>query len=281
VLRGSTGNDRLHFESGTADFAGSNFHYRTFDVETVQIEGIGGNDRATFLDSFDNDLLSLNAGRASLVGNGFRLDATDFEHLIATASVEGYDRAILYGENNSLIRMGDNVSTWRSGDLYYIAEGFEQVTAMEADDSYNRVVLLGSSGNDDYNAMAGYATATNHRDSYLHKVYGFDEIILAAESIGLDRCRVPLPLDAEETWNEMDDYFLLSGPHGELRIDDTIAVDFYQRDEQKKDPIASDGQAFVTLLNEHPEESESEESSATRNRATDLVLLELYYHSEP
>jgi hypothetical protein len=282
LLRGTGGSDRLSFESGTATFSGPNFRYRTFGVETVQVEGIGGEDKASFLDTLDNDLLSLTSGRVSLVGDGYRLDALDFEHLIATASVEGYDRAILYGKDNALIRMSDNVSTYRSGDLYYIAEGFEEVTAMEVDDTQNRVVLLGSSGNDEFNAMAGFATATNHRDSYIHQVFGFDEIILPGETIGLDHCRMPMPLP-DETWSEMEDHFLLTGPRGQIEIDMSISVQWYEREttgSQTSHTNLETMATFALLADEDDRHDEEEETSAARPQATDQVLLDFYYGTD-
>ena len=174
-MDGTDGNDSFTFIDGIAEFTTTTTHFSTVNAEEVFVHAQDSNDMATVFSTDSNSTFSMSDNFFVMLGGGYRLELRSFNTIDAFATGRN-DKTYVYGENDSLIVMGDQLVERRATGQAYRVWYSEQVTAINMDDSNNAILHTGSRGYDTYSVSQGYVMATNAVGSYYHEFVDFKNV---------------------------------------------------------------------------------------------------------
>ena len=122
VLSGTPGYDYLYYANGIGYFQTSDGKMFNFsNVNTVRIDGGGGNDYAYIEDSVYNDRLETSAGSLSILGGGFELSALNFSRSFVLFNHGGDDEYYATDSGDDITVSVSNGSSIVQGE-YLVAE---------------------------------------------------------------------------------------------------------------------------------------------------------------
>ncbi len=185
TINGTTGDDQFEFTAGSVYRVvvnGTTYLYPATAIDTVQINGLGGNDTATLHGSAGTENVRMWAGKARFMATG--LDLWAYAETISVTSGGGDDtvrfldsagKDVVTAAYHSASMVGDGYSNSATGFYYMLANS----TSGGADEAY----LYDSPGNDTFTATPTQAIFTGPGMS--NSVFGFKSVV-ANSTAGID-----------------------------------------------------------------------------------------------
>ena len=195
TLLGTDGDDVFFFNGSQGTVNGLSVAWS--DIAYVYIDCGAGFDTVTIISSEFASAHFTVSDNLFVMDNGtLRVEIVNVDSIDAFGAGK-HNSAYVYGENDSLIIMNDLFTERRNEAGIFRIWYCEQVTAVNADDTNNTVLHLGSRGQNVYMIAEGYGTATNAVGSYSHELIGFENIII---STPLSTPTISLP--ETENWRQ-------------------------------------------------------------------------------
>ena len=147
----SVGDDHLYQSNRDVVLSGDGFHLYGQGFVNVQANSIGGQDRATILDTEGNDTFNFSTTGVQLRAADLLVYAGGFENVNFVATAGGNDRATIIGSaGDDVLRAGvDNISlTTQDGNQLQV-RGVDRTFA-DLGDGEDRAELIGGAGNDQF-----------------------------------------------------------------------------------------------------------------------------------
>ena len=206
----------------------------TQNVENFILDAGEGRDQALVVGTESNNTFNASDNLFVMVGGGYRLELGNFNVIDAVAAGR-YDKTFVYGANNSLIVMSDQLTERRATDQVYRIWHSGQVTAVNMDESNNVILHTGSRGYDAYALTPGYGTATNALGSYFHEFVGFENVVTPFMPSDASPANASLTMAPQAAVSEMtpDEETLTHALWDESLF--TFLVDEQIRSQRKKD----------------------------------------------
>ncbi|MBN1589760.1 MAG: hypothetical protein JW888_09615, partial [Pirellulales bacterium] len=203
-LYDSPGEDTFEAAPTYGKLYGAGFYNRADYFDKVEAHGdAGGEDVVRLYDSAgDDELKAGGANDMTLIGSGFNISASNFQHVVAFAD-QGHDVATFYGTNGDDTFIGTPVyGKLTSGDRTFRAYGFDEVNAWGKggnDKAYLKDSALadlfearGSISNGD--GDNAWARLSNEELDFLLWVANFEEVHAESTSSG-DRADIGPEVD--------------------------------------------------------------------------------------
>ena len=147
----SVGNDHLYQSNQDVVLSGVGFHLYGQGFTNVRADSIGGQDRATILDTEGNDAFRFSSAGVQLRATDLLVSANGFENVSFEATAGGNDRATITGSTgNDVLQAGvDDISfTTHDGNQLQV-RGVDRTFA-DLGDGEDRAELIGGAGNDQF-----------------------------------------------------------------------------------------------------------------------------------
>jgi len=154
----SVGNDHLYQSNRDVVLSGNGYHLYGQGFTNVQVESVGGVDRATILDTAGNDAFRFTTVGVQLQAEDLLVNASGFENVSFTATAGGNDRATIIGSaGNDVLQAGVD-------DISLATEAGDQLRVSGVDRTYadlstgdDRAELIGGAGDDRFEVNEGNA----------------------------------------------------------------------------------------------------------------------------
>ncbi|MCE9557096.1 MAG: hypothetical protein K8T91_27430 [Planctomycetes bacterium] len=181
-VTGTTLADTITVSVGTnvvVTFRGATFTYAAANVTTINVHGLGGNDKLTFTGKSGNETVTLRPGLLDVTGSLYTLHADGFETQYVYSGDGADDRASLYDSAGNDTFAARPTYAYMSGNNFYNYVGdFDRVSAYAtAGGAADQAYLYDSIGNDTFAARPTYAYLSgtgfyNYAESF-DKVYAY------------------------------------------------------------------------------------------------------------
>lgn len=151
ALVDSVGSDHLFQSNRDVVLSGDGFHVYGQGFVNVQVDSVGGQDRATILDTEGNDTFKFTTAGVQLQATDLLVNASGFENVSFSATAGGNDRATITGSSGAdFLQAGvDDVSlTTQAGDQLQIS-GVERTFA-DLGGGEDQAELTGGTGDDQF-----------------------------------------------------------------------------------------------------------------------------------
>ena len=170
----SIGNDHLYQSNQDVVLSGDGYHLYGQGFTNVQVESVGGVDRATILDTAGSDQFTYTTARTQLQAEDLLVRASGFENVSFTATAGGNDRATITGS------AGDDVLTAGVDDLSLTTEAGNRLDVSGVARTFanlgagdDQAELTGGTGSDqfkvddenaDFNSVMQFLRVRNFQD---------------------------------------------------------------------------------------------------------------------
>ncbi len=151
----------------------------------VFVNGEGGNDTATLIDSTGSVAATLNPGGGTVSGLGYEVTLSNAESITVQAMAGGLDKVSLYDSLGDDRFVGRPTNAYLEGPGYTnYTSGFEEVRVYATAGGLDQAVVFDSAGDDKFVSRPAYAYVEG--PGYWTYLAGFDEVSAYATASGAD-----------------------------------------------------------------------------------------------